>query len=654
MLNGWLQDLLVGIRTINDILTAGIAITAFSLFLYALSFNLRDRVTRSFAIILVCVVIVFTSEALETSAVVPDVIALFLRLEWIGIIFLPPAYFHLSDAILVTTGHPSPARQRVLVRLVYAISALFLLLLATGSLLGPLVMEGQPAPHLQRTIWTEIFTAYYVIMMVLAWINFGRAYQHTLTRSGRRRMVYLLAGATAPALGSFPYLLYGSSLAASHPYLFWGLAMGANLVVGALIIIMAYAVAFFGVSWPDRVVKSRLFKWIMRGPVTASVALGVMTIVRRVGVLFGTIYSGAVPTAMVVSVLLMEHTITLVAPLWDRLIFFGSDRADLALLQNLEERLISKNDLRQFLESVLAAVRDHLQSPAAFVAALDDGALSLIVTTGNSPFNKNAALSEALQVVRYNGNGNEHGEEYIWGDTWLFPLHQPAETPDGEPLLLGLLGVVYSADQTILKDQRQALKRLIDRASLALQDRRLQQGVFRSLEDLRPQVDIFQRLRAVGRYDSQASLLEDALPPESDMSGWVRDALTHYWGGPKLTQNPLLNLQIVQEALDEHNDNPANALRSILRQAMDNVRPEGERRFTGEWILFNILEMKFVEGRKVRDVADRLAVSEADLYRKQRVAIEEVARVILDMERQSQERINGREGGQLNGTATVL
>ena len=91
MLSGWLQDLLVGIRTINDILTAGIAITAFSLFLYALSFNLRDRVTRSFAIILLCVVVVFTSEALETSAVTPDTIALFLRIECLGIIFLPPA-----------------------------------------------------------------------------------------------------------------------------------------------------------------------------------------------------------------------------------------------------------------------------------------------------------------------------------------------------------------------------------------------------------------------------------------------------------------------------------------------------------------------------------------------------------------------------------
>ncbi len=107
MFNGWIQDLLAGIRTINDILTAGIAITAFSLFLYALSFNLRDRVARSFAIILLCVVVVFTSEALESSATASNIIILFLRLEWLGIIFLPPAYFHMSDAILVTTGRPS-------------------------------------------------------------------------------------------------------------------------------------------------------------------------------------------------------------------------------------------------------------------------------------------------------------------------------------------------------------------------------------------------------------------------------------------------------------------------------------------------------------------------------------------------------------------
>ncbi len=644
MLSGWAQDLLTGIITVNEIFTAGIAITAFSLFLYALSFNLRDRVARSFAIILLCVVIVFTSEALETSATNTQVTNLFLRLEWIGIIFLPPAYLHLSDALLVTTGRPSRGRRRLLVRLMYAVSALFLLLLASGLLLGPIVTDRQPAPYLQRTFWTEIFTAYYLALMTLAWINFWRAYSRTLTRSGRRRMIYLLAGAAAPALGSFPYLLYGSNIAGNFPFVFWGLASISNLLVAGLIIIMAYAVAFFGVSWPDRVVKSRLFKWIMRGPVVASAALGVMTIVRRSGELLGTPYSAAVPVAMVATVLLLEHVITLVAPLWERFIFFGGDRKDLALLQNVEERLITQNDLRQFLEAVLAAVRDHLQSPAAFVAALDGEELSLIVTTGNSPLLKESNLSEALQLVSNNEKGA--GEEYIWGDYWLFPLHLPPETMEGTPVLLGLLGVAHQSDRSILKDQREALAILLHRATVALQDRRLQRSVFRSLEDLRPQVDMFQRLRAVGRYNIKANLLEETLPPESDMAEWVRDALTHYWGGPKLTQNPLLNLQIVQQAFREHNDNPANALRSILRQAMDNVRPEGERRFTGEWILFNILEMKFVEGRKVREVANRLAMSEADLYRKQRVAIEEVSRVILEMERQTQAQVVNEEAGQ--------
>jgi hypothetical protein len=643
MLSGWMKDLLAGIITINQILTAGIAITAFSLFLYALSFNLRDRVARSFAIILLCVVTVFTSEALQSSATSPQVIDLFLRLEWFGIIFLPAAYLHLSDALLVTTGRPSRGRRRLVVRMMYGISSLFLLLLGLGYLLGPMVMDGQPAPHLQRTILTETFTAYYIGVMVLAWINFLRAYRRTLTRSGRRRMIYLLAGAAAPALGSFPYLLYGSRVASNYPFLFWGMATLSNLLIGGLIIIMAYAVAFFGVSWPDRVVKSRLFKWIMRGPVVASVALGVMTVVRRTGELLGTIYSAAVPAAMVATVLLLEHTITLIAPLWDRFIFFGSDRKDLALLQNMEERLITQNDLRQFLEAVLAALRDHLQSPSAFVAALDGDELSLLVATGNSPILKEANLSDALRAVSH--EGTEVTEEYIWGDYWLFPLHLPPDTLDGFPILLGILGVAHQSNQIILEDQREALSLLLRRATVALEDRRLQQSVFRSLEDLRPQVDLFQRLRAVGRYDFNAGLLEETLPPESDMAEWVREALTHYWGGPKLTQNPLLNLQIVQQAFKEHNDNPSNALRSILRQAIDNVKPEGERRFTGEWILFNILEMKFVEGRKVREVASRLAMSEADLYRKQRVAIEEVARVILEMERQTQARLVNEEAG---------
>src|SRR5687768_10074461 len=305
MINGWMDGVLGGIRTLNQILTAGIAITAFSLFLYSLSFNLRDRVARSFAIILLCVVVVFTAEALQDKSLSIDTLDLFLRLQWIGIVFLPAAYLHLSDALLVTAGRPSRGRRRIAVRWVYVVSAGFLMMLWAGLLVGDLIPDGKPAPHLQRTAWTNFFTVYYIIIMIWAGYNFFRAFGLMLTRSGRRRMLYLMAGATAPALGSYPYLLFGSTMAAQNPLLFWSTAFIINLLVAGLVITMAYAVAFFGVSWPDRVVKSRLFKWLLRGPVAASLALTMMTLVRRAGELFGgEPYSGFVPLVMVATVLL--------------------------------------------------------------------------------------------------------------------------------------------------------------------------------------------------------------------------------------------------------------------------------------------------------------------------------------------------------------
>ncbi|MFN3492041.1 MAG: histidine kinase N-terminal 7TM domain-containing protein, partial [Anaerolineales bacterium] len=417
MINDLSAAVLTGIQTINQILTAGIAVTAFSLFLYSLSFNLRDRVAKSFALILLCVVVVFTAEALQDNSQAIQTLDMLMRLQWFGIIFLPAAYLHLSDALLVTAGKPSRGRRRIAVRLMYAVASIFLLLLATGNLLGEIVPNGKPAPYLQRTLWTEIFTLFYITAMIWAAINFFRAYRLMLTRFGRRRMIYLMAGATAPALGSFPYLMFGYSFAAQHQFIFWGTATLINIIVAILIVVMAYAVAFFGVSWPDRVIKSRLFKWIMRGPVTASAALAFMTVVRRGGEFFGTPYNAFVPFTVVATILLMEHAITFAAPLWERWLFFGRDRKELLLLQNIEERLLTQGDLQQFLEAILAAVRDHLQSPAAFVASLNDETLSPIIVAGNRSMLDQEGLTEALSQV----NGDPR-REFQWGNFWILPL----------------------------------------------------------------------------------------------------------------------------------------------------------------------------------------------------------------------------------------
>jgi hypothetical protein len=618
--------LLSGLEFVNQLLTAGIAITAFSLLLYALTFNLRDRVARTFALILICVVIVFVGDAISSVVSSDKMLQVWLQLEWLGITFLPACYFHFSDALMATTGRQSYGSQKWFIRLLYLVSFGFLATVPFQLLVGPLAPNASPAPHLQRTWLTWVFALYFAGAMIWSWLNFRRTYQRTVTPTSRRRMRYLIIGALAPVMGSYPFLLFGSSLATNHPLLFWLLAVLDNLFVLALLVVMAYAVAFYGVSWPDRVVKRRLFKWLMRGPVTASTVLAITTLVRRAGEYFGFEYSAAVPIVMVGSLLLFEYAITLAAPLWERWLFTGGDKSNILLVQSLNERLLTTGDLRQFLEAILAAVCDRIQAPNAFIIALDAGDLEMMVNIGNVP--PLQEMSDGLtHIVGQNGNGRGF---FTWNNYWLVPLHSQHVNVGA---LLGILGIARKVDSQLNEDQKEAVLFLAERAGTALEDHVQQQEIFNSIETLSPEIDMIQRLRAASRYGDTDVLTTPELPLESpDLARWVKDALTHYWGGPRLTDSPLMGLQVVQKTLEEHQDNPANALRAILRQAVEQVRPEGERRFTAEWILYNILEMKFMEGKKVREIASRLSMSEADLYRKQRVAVEAVAGAILDME----------------------
>ncbi|MDH5508007.1 MAG: hypothetical protein OEZ02_12370, partial [Anaerolineae bacterium] len=330
-------------------------------------------------------------------------------------------------------------------------------------------------------------------------------------------------------------------------------------------------------------------------------------------------------------VLLLEHVITLAAPVWERWLFYGQDHESVRLLQTLEERLLTSGDLRQFLEAVLAAVCDQFQVSTAFIGALDEQGFDMVVQGDEeSAFSEQDLSANLLEVV----SGIDSQETiFSWGEYWLLPLFNPQQEE-----LLGILGVIRRENIPLDEALQESLVVLGQRAVLALEDRRLQKQVFQALETLSSKVDVIQRLRAASRYDQREILSDlDALPGSVDLAGLVKDALSHYWGGPKLTQSPLMRLQIVQQALTEHDGNPVNALRAILHKAVEQIRPEGERHFTGEWILYNILELKFMQGRKVREVAMRLAMSEADLYRKQRVAVENLAEAIMEMEREARQ-----------------
>ena len=640
------------LRGINELLTAGIAIMAFSLLLYALSFNLRDRVARSFAIILLCVVFVSVGDALTSNSSTASQLEFWMRIQWIGISFLPPAYLHFSDSLLETTGRPSRGRRRRLVWVLYILSFGFVLTLPTDWLVGPLVDDVGSIPHLQRTSLTWVFALYYVAAISLSGVNFWRAYRRTVTRTSRRRMRYLLLGALAPVLGSYPFLLFGSNLAINHPLLFWMAATISNMLVSVLLVLMAYAVAFFGVSWPDRVVKRRLFKWLMRGPITASIIITLVTVVNRYGEALGLSNPVVVPIVMVTSLLIMEHLITLVAPFWERWLFHGGNPNKLQLIQSLEERLLTTGDLKDFLESVLAALCDRLQVTNAFIVVFITDIPEMLLTLGDqSPFEEVDSQADLLSVVAKNGGvGVKRAKTerlFSWQNYWLTPLF---EEINGEERLSGIIGVERNPEGTLDESEIEAIIILSRRAEMALLDIRMQQQLFTYVEELTPQVELIQRLRAAARYDGTEVLTASEISlDDRDMSKWVKDALSHYWGGPKLSKSPLMKLEIVQRAIDQHEGNPTNALRSILLEGIQRVRPGGDRRFTGEWILYNILDLKFLEGRKVREIAMRLAMSEADLYRKQRVAIEAVAGTIIEMEQHARkEEITDRHKEEVN------
>jgi hypothetical protein len=630
------DSVLAALQVFNQILDAGNAVTAFSLLLYSLTFSPRDLVSRSFAILLGSVAVAYFGDVLAATAAVGPEQEMWLRLQWLGVTFLPAAALHLSDALLSATGRQSKGRRRLAVWISYGISTLSFALVGFTHLIADGVSRSAGTAFLRAGSLFPVFLAFMVFDLGFAALNLTRAYRRCLTRSSRRRMAYLIFGSLGPVLANVPFLTIGGPPLASIPLAFELTLVVTNGSVAFLLVLMAYAVAYFGVSFPDRIVKSRLFQWIMRGPVVASTVLAATVLAGRASRLLGFPDSRVVPFTMIATLLLLQFLFTLTRPLIERWLFYGRDRGDIVRLQVLEERLLTSGDLRQYLEAILNAICDVSQAPSAFVAVVDPGGLELEVAVGEDDPLRSGEELPTVVVPEHGIEVEGLGTVFPWDVFWLLPLSSVDEDE-----LIGLIGLRREDGEFDATDEEaESLSFLANRAAQALTNRLLQREVFEVVDRLVPDVEEIQRIRAAARYGGTDALTEslEGVHTEADLANMVKDALGHYWGGPRLTRSPLLGLRVVREKIDQHDGNPVNALRAVLQSGIEMTKPEGERRFTAEWMLYNILEMKFLEGRKVRDVALRLAMSEADLYRKQRIAIEEVARAIADMERQAADR----------------
>jgi len=629
---------------INETLASAIVIVAFSLLLYNLSRNLNNTVARTSALVLGCVTAAYLCDVLISLDPSPGTYRAILRLQWLGIAFMPVALVHLSDALLETTGLPSRGRRSRIIQLMYLISAVFLLSAAFGeSLIRPMPATSafttgtfyslEPGPLF------PVYIAYFVVATTFAFINVGRARQRCLTRDTRRRMGYLQFAMLTPALGIFPFSLL---LGAGEEYSLVGLLLvnAANIVVILMLAFLAYPLSFFGSRVPDRVVKTELLRFFLRGPMTGVIALVTVLYTFPATRIIGIPGQSFAPFAVVATVLMWQWFVAIVLPVIERrLVYADDDREQFMRLQTLSERLLTRDDYVQLLEATLASICEYMRVGSAFVISLLETRPDVIARVGPLVPDANSMEGEADSLREHLASAEE-AQLVVWRGFWVAALNGRRSTSEPEPI--GLLGLQARAPEiSLTEDEQSTLAKLLLRAETTLEDMAIQTQIIHALEGLLPQIGLTAEAREQIEYlpprapnpSAKADLRYSPPVDREQFNEQVRAALRHYWGGPGLTNSRLLDLHIVRRQETYSAENPARALRSVLQSAIEAQRPPGERKLLSpEWTLYNILELRFIKGEKVRDVGQKLAMSDADLYRKQRVAIDAVADVMFDLE----------------------
>lgn len=636
----------------NNILTIATVIISVSMLLYNITRNVRDRVTRASSILLGCVSLSYVADIFIALQPHTSALESWFRIQWIAVAYTPAAIFHLSDALLATTGLVSRGRRSKATRWLYIVGTL-MALAAIGN--NALIRDLTPNPvwHMQAGWLFWVYMAYFIVACSVGLINVIRAWQRCLTTYTRRRMGYLLAVFLAPAWGIFPYSmpfsLLPSGLKSVSETLLWLVFNAANLAVLAMLAFMAYPLSFFGSHKPDRVIKAELLEFLLRGPLTGVVIVAVVESFPHVTSILGVQGEKFTSLAAVTAVLCLQWGITLAMPKLESRLIYTHDQQQARFYQEISRRLMTRSDMAQLQEAILAAVCDQLRVPTAFIVSLGNNGTFIEQHIGHlSPEEEQQLLADFSNGAVLPDNVKQYGRIFTWRSFWLIPLRYP-ETLDLQAPMIGLMGIWGRTPEPKLSfDERRILDALTYRAAGILGDMRLQNQILMTIEGLITEPHSGKmELATVSPY-GQVSIVEsdDKSPLDglktvtedrAEFIEMVKEALRDYWGGPKLMESELLNLSVVDEMAAKHDGNRTNALRMVLVNAIERLRPEGQQNFTRtEWILYNILEMRFLQGRKVRDVALRLAMSQADFYRKQRTAIEEVARILVELEQQHQ------------------
>ncbi len=631
------------LEQLNQLLSAAVLIVTFSLLAYIVMQNWRNDIARALLVLLAGVVVVYGGDLLLARANRDSTLEFLGRAQWLGIAVVPAGYIHLANGLLGLGNRQHFAqRYRWLVYLAYLGSLCFFLLVALGTQL--IVRSGLPSGPIAQFRPGPLFWSYSLFFLVgaaTALVAIIHSQRSALTFTQRRRLTYLGATFAAPGIGVFPFLVIGAPNVAPASTILLLQAL-ASLTVMVMLTVMTYSVAFQGVLLPDRLIKQDFLRWWLYGPFIGVTIILFMQAVPFFEGLLGFPKDTLLTFGVMLMTVLMPLFVSRVKPYLDALVYM-QDHEEIDYLRNLPRSTFTRADLRTLLENALVAVCGALKVETGFVIAPGDGGYTIRAVCGPrnqvKRFVAEYPLSELVPQLEHlphqPRNSLPSTDAFLsCGGFSLLPLH----SPDG--LFLGALAVASPPEQlqrdgSLPPETRQLISVLAHQMELALSTVQMQQRIFDTLRGLGPEMQSLQQLASRLEQATPATLAEidGDIVMQPEFPQLVKDALTQFWGGPKLAESPLLEMRSVRRLLQSQGGSPTRALQMVLRQAISNLRPDEQLDPSAqEWLLYNLLEGRFLQRKTVRDVANRLAMSESDFYRKQRVAIEEVARQLALME----------------------
>ncbi|NTU81304.1 MAG: hypothetical protein HGA45_18320 [Chloroflexales bacterium] len=632
------------LEQLNQLLSAAVLIVTFSLLAYIAMQNWRNDIARALLVLLTGVMVVYGGDLLLSRANRSSTIDFLGRAQWLGIAIVPAGYIHLANGLFALSEQKGKAQtSRWMVYLAYVVSAIFFILVAMGTdLVVDGALPGGPISQFQPGPLFWVYGLFFLTGAMVALAAILHSQRGALSFTQRRRLIYLGATFAAPGIGVFPFLVFGepTAIPASAILILQAIA---SVIVAVMITVMTYSVAFQGVLLPDRLIKQDFLRWWLYGPFIGVTIILFMQAVPLLEGLIGFPQNTLLTFGVMLMTVLLPIFVSRVKPYLDALVYM-QDHDEIDYLRNLPRSTFTRADLRALLENSLVAICGALRVESGFAVAPSDGSYVIRAVCGGrrevKRFVADYPLDELMpqleQLPPRPRDTLPPTDAFLsCGGFCLLPLR----SPDGA--FLGALAVAYPPEQLrqgggLAAETRHLISVLAHQMELALSTVEMQSRIFDALRGLGPEMESLQQISSRLEQATPATLatIEGDLILDPSFPQLVKDALTQFWGGPKLADSPLMGLRTVKRIVQsQEGGSPTRALQAVLRQAIGNLRPDDQLDPSAqEWLLYNLLEGRFLQRKTVRDVANRLAMSESDFYRKQRIAVEEVARQLTLME----------------------